>query len=271
MGGSVRGRGRRRRRVERRCGSWSFATVLAAAVPLTIVPEDAIPYGTPDALDAPVVGVSAVAVGSPTWWDLATAAALVAARGGSTGRLEPRRGRARPALARTGDGAVRGRAVPGRCHARARVRPGLQGRLTGVSTRPDGHRWSRAWRSCTARCRTSRASSGSRACFRMTSPRASPRSMTGRTWSRSGSLESTRRPRSPGGAGSEVVQERQVDPGAGQSCCELDDPRSCGRARVRGAGRRCRPCRRGGSRVRHPPRSRAGDDRCAVGGRLAPR
>ena len=32
-----------------------------------------------------------------------------------------------------------------------------------------------------------------------------------------------------------VLQERQVDPGAGQSCCELDDPRSCGRARVRGA------------------------------------
>ena len=33
---------------------------------------------------------------------------------------------------------------------------------------------------------------------------------------------------------SELVQERQVDPDAGQSCCELDDPRSCGGARLWG-------------------------------------
>jgi len=60
----------------------SFATVLAAAAPLTIVPEDAIPLGTPDALDGPVVGrVSAVA-GIPAWWDLATAGAVLAPRAG---------------------------------------------------------------------------------------------------------------------------------------------------------------------------------------------
>jgi hypothetical protein len=32
----------------------------------------------------------------------------------------------------------------------------------------------------------------------------------------------------------EIVQERQVDPDAGNSCRELEDPRSCGRARGRG-------------------------------------
>jgi len=55
----------------------AFAAVLAAAAPLTVVPEDAIPEGTPDALSAPVVGAVAATIDYPKWWDLATAAALV--------------------------------------------------------------------------------------------------------------------------------------------------------------------------------------------------
>jgi hypothetical protein len=55
----------------------AFAVVLASPAPLTVVPEDAIPAGTPDALSAPVVGAVAVAVDYPKWWDLATVAALV--------------------------------------------------------------------------------------------------------------------------------------------------------------------------------------------------
>jgi hypothetical protein len=55
----------------------AFATVLAAGVPLTVVPEDAIPDGTPAALSAPVVGDIASTMDYPKWWDLATVAALV--------------------------------------------------------------------------------------------------------------------------------------------------------------------------------------------------
>jgi hypothetical protein len=55
----------------------AFATVLAAGVPLTVVPEDAIPEGTPAALSAPVVGDIASTMDYPKWWDLATVAALV--------------------------------------------------------------------------------------------------------------------------------------------------------------------------------------------------
>ena len=86
----------------------ALATVLTARVPLTVVPEDAVPLGTPEALRAPVVDRVATAADVPKWWDLATVAALVAPDAGSVeaarwalepatpGRLEP-----------LGDGAVR--------------------------------------------------------------------------------------------------------------------------------------------------------------------
>lgn len=53
------------------------AVVLAAPVPLMIVPDDAIPAGTPAALEAPVVGAVATVAAIPKWWDLATVAAFV--------------------------------------------------------------------------------------------------------------------------------------------------------------------------------------------------
>ncbi|WP_243056646.1 nucleoside hydrolase [Nocardioides sp. SR21] len=55
----------------------AFAAVLAEEVPLTIVPDDPIPAGTPPALDAPVVGPIARAITYPKWWDTTTVAALV--------------------------------------------------------------------------------------------------------------------------------------------------------------------------------------------------
>lgn len=56
----------------------AFAAVLANdAVPLTIVPDDAIPSGTPDGLDAPVVGAISAVYAPPKWWDLSTSAAFV--------------------------------------------------------------------------------------------------------------------------------------------------------------------------------------------------
>ena len=56
----------------------AFAAVLDTGVPLTVVPEDAIPEGTPDVLRAtPIVGAVAASIDYPKWWDLATAAALV--------------------------------------------------------------------------------------------------------------------------------------------------------------------------------------------------
>jgi hypothetical protein len=56
----------------------SFRAVLDAGVPVTVVPEDVVPDGTPAALAAaPVLGDVAATVGYPRWWDLAAAAALV--------------------------------------------------------------------------------------------------------------------------------------------------------------------------------------------------
>jgi hypothetical protein len=55
----------------------ALAAVLTGPVPLTLVPEDAVPEGTPDALAGPVVGTVAATTDYPKWWDLATAASLV--------------------------------------------------------------------------------------------------------------------------------------------------------------------------------------------------
>lgn len=63
----------------------SFAAVLAGRVPVTLVPEDAVPDGTPGALHGPVVGRVAAAIDYPAWWDLAAAAALVSPE---TGRVQ---------------------------------------------------------------------------------------------------------------------------------------------------------------------------------------
>lgn len=52
-------------------------TVLAAPTPLTLVPQDAVPSGTPDALQVPVVHRIVTTAQLPAWWDLATAAALL--------------------------------------------------------------------------------------------------------------------------------------------------------------------------------------------------
>jgi Inosine-uridine preferring nucleoside hydrolase len=60
----------------------SLEVVLAAPAPLTLVPEDAVPDGTPSALAAPVVSTVAATVDYPRWWDLAAAAALVVPRAG---------------------------------------------------------------------------------------------------------------------------------------------------------------------------------------------
>ena len=90
----------------------AFAAVLAAVrasgTGLTVVPEDAVPFGTSPALSAPVVSNVAAAGRLPKWWDLAAAAALVAPDAGEveTGTWtlddsEPGR------LRRTGDGPVR--------------------------------------------------------------------------------------------------------------------------------------------------------------------
>jgi hypothetical protein len=86
----------------------ALATVLAAPVPLTVVPEDAVPPGTPDALRAPVVDRVATSADVPAWWDLAAAAALVAPEAGiaegARWVLEPS---APGRLAPVGDGSVR--------------------------------------------------------------------------------------------------------------------------------------------------------------------
>jgi hypothetical protein len=55
----------------------ALAAVLAGPTPVTLVTDDAIPGGEPEALGAPVVGNIAAAIDYPKWWDLATAAALV--------------------------------------------------------------------------------------------------------------------------------------------------------------------------------------------------
>ena len=86
----------------------SLAAVLAAPAPLTVVPEDAVPTGTPAALHAPVVGAVAAAIHYPKWWDLTTAASLVVL---STGRVESGRwvsdAAAPGRLRRVGPGPVR--------------------------------------------------------------------------------------------------------------------------------------------------------------------
>jgi hypothetical protein len=60
----------------------SLAVVLTAPAPLTLVPEDAVPDGTPSALEAPVVSKVRATIDYPRWWDLAAAAALVAPHAG---------------------------------------------------------------------------------------------------------------------------------------------------------------------------------------------
>lgn len=62
----------------------ALATVLRGPVPLTLVPDDPVPDGTPAALAAPVVGGIAAAAETPRWWDLATVAAFVAPGLGTT-------------------------------------------------------------------------------------------------------------------------------------------------------------------------------------------
>lgn len=88
---------------------------LAGAVPVTLVPADAVPAGTPDALAAPVVGRIATPGTLEEWWDLAAAATLLAGLHGQQGGAE--RGTwhtdADGLLTREGDGPVTViRAVP---------------------------------------------------------------------------------------------------------------------------------------------------------------
>lgn len=61
----------------------ALATVLGAPVPVTVVPEDAVPTGTPDEVHVGVVGRVAATADVPAWWDLAAAAALVAPDAGT--------------------------------------------------------------------------------------------------------------------------------------------------------------------------------------------
>ena len=81
--------------------------MLASGAPLTVVPEDAIPDGTPAALSAPVVADISSRMDYPRWWDLATAAVFVARPAKvdegvwELDAAEPGR------LVRTGDGPVR--------------------------------------------------------------------------------------------------------------------------------------------------------------------
>ena len=55
----------------------AMTTVLAGQAPLTIVPQDAVPTGTPEALAAPIVERIARTAAVPAWWDVAAAAALI--------------------------------------------------------------------------------------------------------------------------------------------------------------------------------------------------
>jgi len=54
----------------------ALATVLAGPVPVTLVPDDPVPAGRPEALSAPVIGGIAAASDYPKWWDTSTAAAF---------------------------------------------------------------------------------------------------------------------------------------------------------------------------------------------------
>lgn len=55
----------------------ALETVLAGRVPVTLVPEDAVPAGTPGVLAGPVLGRIAEVVDYPQWGDLSAAAAFV--------------------------------------------------------------------------------------------------------------------------------------------------------------------------------------------------
>lgn len=87
----------------------SLQTVLASAVPVTVVPEDAAPTGTPAVLaTSPVVGRVVATANVPAWWDLAAAAALVT---DGAGRLQAASWRLDPStpgrLVPTGTGVTR--------------------------------------------------------------------------------------------------------------------------------------------------------------------
>lgn len=55
----------------------ALTSVLSGPVPVTVVPDDAVPDGTPESLAASPLAPVAEAAGIPRWWDLATAAAFV--------------------------------------------------------------------------------------------------------------------------------------------------------------------------------------------------
>ena len=84
------------------------AAVLAGPAPLTIVPDDAIPAGTPAGQEAPFVRLVAAVIDYPKWWDTATSAVFVDPGAGTVQRgrwvldgAEPGR------LVRAGRGPVR--------------------------------------------------------------------------------------------------------------------------------------------------------------------
>jgi Inosine-uridine preferring nucleoside hydrolase len=84
----------------------ALETVLGSPVPVTVVPADAVPNGTPEVLaSTPVVGRVVAGADVPAWWDLAAAAALVV---GDAGAVEPGRWALDPAhpgrLVMTGNG-----------------------------------------------------------------------------------------------------------------------------------------------------------------------
>lgn len=68
----------------------AMATVLAGPVPVTVVPDDPVPAGDPEALSAPVVGGIAVGSPVPKWWDTTTVVAFTepSVATGETGRWE---------------------------------------------------------------------------------------------------------------------------------------------------------------------------------------
>jgi len=90
----------------------AFDAVLAGPVPVTVVPDDPVPAGPPDGMDAPVVGALGVGttIESPAFWDLATAGLFTLPTAGTASvdgawRADVTGDRGR--LHRTGDGSVR--------------------------------------------------------------------------------------------------------------------------------------------------------------------